>query len=376
MDKQKLCSKLVLVFLFLIISNGLFCSEKSHEEDSHYKPRELKLGERLFHGLIDKGDNTINCASCHNTAYIDEFNWNPSAFEIAVKNNHQTFDEFKNALLNPTGIKMSEVHANFDFTDEELGFLKNYLDHMAEIGEKPQKKVINDLLLFLGSIGLILILLVDLIFTKKIKYRIVHVILILAAIGYQMDEIVTEAKAIGRSENYEPDQPIKFSHKIHAGENNIDCQYCHHIAEDSKSAGIPSNSVCMNCHFVIREGSNSGAFEINKIWKAEETGMPVEWIRIHLLPDHAYFNHSQHVNVAKLDCQECHGPVEEMDRVYQHSDLSMGWCINCHRDTEVQFEANQFYKKYDKLLQELHEGKIDRVTAEKIGGTDCSKCHY
>ena len=190
---------------------------------------------------------------------------------------------------------------------------------------------------------------------------------------------------IGIAQNYQPEQPIAFSHKIHSGENGIDCNYCHHTARSSKHAGIPSVNVCMNCHTYINEGTITGKTEINKIYEAvgfdpnsrtyipNYEQKPVEWIRIHNLPDLAYFNHAQHVNVAGVECQTCHGPVEEMDEVYQYSKLTMGWCINCHRETEVDVE-NPYY-------HDLHENWIDKyhgedVTVDMIGGRECAKCHY
>ena len=190
---------------------------------------------------------------------------------------------------------------------------------------------------------------------------------------------------IGVMQNYQPEQPIAFSHAIHAGENGVDCNYCHHTARDSKHAGIPSVNVCMNCHTYINEGTITGKEEINKIYAAvgfdpntrtyiegyEEK--PVEWIRVHNLPDLAYFNHSQHVNVAGVECQTCHGPIEEMEEVYQHSKLTMGWCINCHRETEIDTD-NPYY-------HDLHENWIDKyhgeeITVDVIGGRECAKCHY
>lgn len=103
---------------------------------------------------------------------------------------------------------------------------------------------------------------------------------------------------------------------------------------------------------------------------------PIEWVRLHNLPDHAYFNHAQHVSVGKVECQTCHGPVEEMEVVYQHSPLSMGWCINCHRETEVQFSDNEYYNSYEKYHEEIAKGERDKVTVEDIGGLECQKCHY
>tara|TARA_B100001250_G_C19794644_1_gene788184 strand:+ start:1217 stop:2446 length:1230 start_codon:yes stop_codon:yes gene_type:complete len=190
---------------------------------------------------------------------------------------------------------------------------------------------------------------------------------------------------IGVAQNYQPEQPIAFSHKIHAGEQGIDCNYCHHTARDSKHAGIPSLNVCMNCHTYINEGTVSGKEEINKIYAAvgfdpntrtyipgyEEK--PVEWVRIHNLPDLAYFNHSQHVNVAGVECQTCHGPIEEMDEVYQYSKLTMGWCINCHRETEIDTENPYYHDVHDKWIDKYHG---EDITVDMIGGRECAKCHY
>ena len=194
------------------------------------------------------------------------------------------------------------------------------------------------------------------------------------------------ATALGRQENYMPDQPIKFSHALHAGTNKIDCRYCHVGAEKGKSAVIPSMNVCMNCHYDVQEGTQYGTTEIAKIYKSvgfnpenlqyEGEQEPVEWVRVHNLPDHVYFNHAQHANVGEIECQTCHGPVEEMEVLYQYESLSMGWCVNCHRETEVQFATNSFYGDYDELHKDLASGKLDAVHVVDIGGTECQKCHY
>lgn len=176
--------------------------------------------------------------------------------------------------------------------------------------------------------------------------------------------------SIGVQQGYAPTQPIAFSHKLHAGMYEIGCQYCHTGVEKSKNANIPSANICMNCHNHVKTTSP----EIQKIWKAVEKDQPIEWVRVHNLPDLAYFNHSQHVNVGGLECQTCHGPIEEMEVVQQYSPLTMGWCINCHRETAVNFEDNEYY---DKLI-EFHEANQDDgiMTVEDIGGLECSKCHY
>lgn len=214
---------------------------------------------------------------------------------------------------------------------------------------------------------------------------------------------INAAMGLGRMKNYQPKQPIYYSHKVHAGTNQISCLYCHGGAQDSKHANIPSVNVCMNCHKAIKEYKGdpivredgtqvNGTAEIQKLYsyagwnpdskKYDKPGSPIEWVKIHNLPDHVYFNHSQHVKVGKQQCQTCHGPIQEMPEVYQFSDLSMGWCINCHRETKVNFynketgEGNKFYSIYEKFHNDIKAGKMDSVTVEKIGGTECQKCHY
>jgi mono/diheme cytochrome c family protein len=206
---------------------------------------------------------------------------------------------------------------------------------------------------------------------------------------------------IGIDQGYAPIQPIHYSHKIHAGTNKIECQYCHSSARVSKHSGIPSLNVCMNCHKSIYEytGSPEGPTaddlangytnefytkEIKKLYKAvgwdEEnqkyTGesQPVEWVRIHNLPDFAYFNHSQHVSVGGVDCTTCHGPVEEMEIMYQYSPLTMGWCIDCHRETNVKVEGNEYYEKIHAELSKKYG--VDNLTVAQMGGLECGKCHY
>ncbi|WP_396597400.1 c-type cytochrome [Dokdonia sp. R86516] len=204
---------------------------------------------------------------------------------------------------------------------------------------------------------------------------------------------------VGVDQGYMPVQPIHYSHRIHAGENAIECKYCHSSARVSKHSGIPSLNVCMNCHKSIAEVAGpeseftsvtedySKEFydkEIQKLYKAvgwdeatqSYTGetQAVEWVRIHNLPDFAYFNHSQHVSVAGIECQKCHGPVEEMEVMYQHAPLTMGWCINCHRETNVKIEGNEYYTEIHEQLAKKYG--VEKVTAAQMGGLECGKCHY
>jgi len=202
------------------------------------------------------------------------------------------------------------------------------------------------------------------------------------------------AMQVDVNEGYEPIQPIHYSHRIHAGSNGIDCKYCHSAARVSKNAGIPSLNVCMNCHKNISEVSDttataehSKAFydaQIASLYDAvgwdkatqKYTGKthPVKWVRIHNLPDFVYFNHSQHVSVAGIECQTCHGPVQEFELMKQFSPLTMGWCVNCHRKTDVKMEGNEYYTKIHEELSKKYG--VQKLTAAQMGGLECGKCHY
>ena len=200
---------------------------------------------------------------------------------------------------------------------------------------------------------------------------------------------------IGVDQGYMPVQPIHYSHKIHSGVNKIDCKYCHSSARVSKHSGIPSLNVCMNCHRNIAEYNGEEDLEngytkdfytkeIKKLYAAvgwdEEnqkyTGQtqPVKWVRIHNLPNHVYFNHAQHVEVGEIQCQTCHGPVEEMEIMYQYSPLTMGWCIDCHRESNIKVESNEYYKKIHEELSKKYG--VEKLTVAQMGGLECGKCHY
>ena len=208
---------------------------------------------------------------------------------------------------------------------------------------------------------------------------------VLIILGFGVNSAWNLMLGVGVTKGYAPEQPIAYSHKLHSGINGIDCNYCHHSARHGKSAAIPSANVCMNCHTYINEGP-SGKAEIQKIYDAvgfdPEKGQyiegyeqkPIKWVRIHNLPDHAYFNHSQHVVAGGLECQDCHGPIEEMEVVEQHAELTMGWCIDCHRQTEVKVADNDYYEEMHAKFKENHPGEAFNV--EAIGGLECGKCHH
>jgi len=228
-------------------------------------------------------------------------------------------------------------------------------------------------------------------FAKNQFLVLVTCIFLLLASGYYVFGFLMQ---IGIDQGYEPVQPIHYSHKIHAGDNGIDCKYCHSSARVSKHSGIPSLNVCMNCHKSIYEVAPETATEeyskefydgeIQKLYAAagwsdadqKYTGetQPVKWVRIHNLPDFVYFNHSQHVTVAGIECQTCHGPIEEMEVVSQFAPLTMGWCINCHRETNVKVKDNEYYSKIHEELSKKYG--VDQLTVAQMGGLECGKCHY
>jgi mono/diheme cytochrome c family protein len=303
---------------------------------------------------------------------------------IAVK----LFEEYNKIPMPPANLNDEQINAvlayieNYDpnqaaaapVTQESMpaeeqpgqdSFFADDKDHARQFGTT-----------FIISLILMLVAIFDLFVTKLIKARFVPVIVILISLFVIAEITYVESQNLGRQPGYAPDQPILFSHKVHAGDNKIDCKYCHTSVLKSKHAGIPSVSVCMNCHTAVRQGRYSGTTEIEKIYKALETGKPIEWIRVHNLPDHTYFNHAQHVNAGKVECESCHGDVKSMDRIRQVQQLSMGWCIDCHRKTEVQFTENGYYQKFVKLHEELASGQRTRISVEDVGGTECSKCHY
>lgn len=243
------------------------------------------------------------------------------------------------------------------------------------------------------------------IFYKNKFYIALGAVILFVVGGYF---VAKGAIGLGRQKDMQPVQPIYYSHKVHAGLNQINCLYCHGGAMEGKQASIPSVNVCMNCHKQISEYKGpkifdvngeevNGTAEIQKLYQyagvdpnnpqafdpAKAKSIP--WIRIHNLPDHAYFNHAQHVNAGKQQCQTCHGEITDMHEVKQFSELSMGWCVNCHRQTNVNFNytdsagrtnGNKFYSIYEKFHNDIKAGKMDSVKVEHIGGLECQKCHY
>jgi cytochrome c2 len=380
-------------------------------------------------GLVSKGETLFkdNCKSCH-AIHTEEVG--PALKDVTkrrdakwlgawIRNSTAVIasgDKYANDLFNKYN---KAVMTSFPtFTDEEISALLAYVD--AEGAKAPEEKKAatpaageegaqaaqqdsgaSNIILALVVIVLILVLVTLIVFLTVIKgflkdkeaslaeadkelvnqkfdlvavvkSRMFVTIVSILFLAVAVRACWLGALSIGVEQNYEPVQPIPFSHKLHAGDNKINCNYCHTGVYKGKQANIPSLNICMNCHTHIKEGPKYGKEAIGQLVKAYENGTPVKWVRVHNLPDLAYFNHSQHTVVAGIECQKCHGPIEEMEVVRQHSSLTMGWCINCHRETAVNAKDNAYY---DKLLK-VHAGKKGDMTAEDIGALECSKCHY
>jgi len=181
---------------------------------------------------------------------------------------------------------------------------------------------------------------------------------------------------VNNNQGYTPEQPIAFSHAVHAGHYEIDCQYCHLGAETSRHAGVPPGSVCMNCHTQVKTESP----EVQKVAAAVKANQPVAWVRVHRLPDHAYFSHANHVT-SGVKCQTCHGPVQEMVRLEQVESMSMGWCLDCHRKTAAEQPAAPVPPAASGALLATARGAptatppVTPRPRRLTPPTDCSACH-
>ena len=381
-----------------------------------------------LYGQVEEGEKLFkqNCASCHlmssarlvgpglegvTDKYEKEWliSWIRNSQALIASGDERAIEVFE--------AYNKSVMTSFDFSDDEFTALLDYLANppvKEEIASNSTQNSAEQGMSFSTKMMIIVLILATLVFllvsvknslktalgketetipqtlfsqyqlfvSNHINVLFVGAVFVIVSLKFVFDLLM----GVGVTTNYMPEQPIAFSHKIHAGINGVDCNYCHTSARHSKHSSIPSADLCMNCHTYINEGSVSGTKEIAKIYDAigfdPETRTyiegyqqkPIKWVRIHNLPDHAYFNHSQHVVAGGLECQDCHGPVEEMDVLYQHAELTMGWCIDCHRETEVKMEGNNYYTHLHEQLKEKYKGQP--ITVDKMGGIECGKCHY
>jgi len=408
-------SFLALAF-FLVLGSNVIAADPEVSEDEEA----VQAGKSLFNA---------NCSACHKLdqkligpalrGVTDrrEVSWAKSFIHNSQKMIQDDdpvavalFAEFNNVVMPPMPF----------FSDDDLNKLLSYIEHGDKAADAPAGAAVEGgagagqgsgdgipseyltiilavlvgvLLLILVVLGLIITVLTKYLnnnenldeedkeivnqktdFRKVLKsdgFIFVITVIVVALVG---KTVIDGLYSIGVQEGYAPAQPIAYSHQLHAGEYEIPCQYCHTGVEIGKSANIPSANICMNCHTYIQNvgGQEGVSTEIAKIHNAVNTNTPIEWVRVHNLPDLAYFNHSQHVKVGGVECQTCHGPIEEMEVVSQHSALTMGWCIDCHRQTDIAAQGNEYY---DKLVQ-LHSDSKDALKVKDIGGLECAKCHY
>lgn len=420
MNYQNLSSKLSLLLLAFVLafSTNILAQEKA----------DAIAGEALYKS---------NCAACHK---LDKKGVGPALRNVAEKYERDWLYKWisnSQGLIKSGDSKAVALFAEYNNSvmTSFPGLSNNDIDNILAYTSlpKPEPKVAvapiassnnddgNLQNIILAVLVLILLLLVTMFYlvaksltklsqangvevktaTKKPLWKVivqnqflmlVSAIMFLLVAAYFMYAFFMQ---IGIDQGYAPVQPIHYSHKIHAGANEIDCNYCHSSARKSKHSGIPSLNVCMNCHKNIAEYNGEEDLangytkefydkEIAKLYDAvgwddadqSYTGeeKPVKWVRIHNLPDFVYFNHSQHVTVAGVECQTCHGPVEEMEIMYQHSSLTMGWCIDCHRETNVDLKNNGYYEKIHEELSKKYN--VEKLTAAELGGLECGKCHY
>ena len=438
MTRRRLAKK--IIFSTILSLGFLFISSTSFAQD----------GKSLFNA---------NCASCHKMdqkltgpalmGVEDRWKGDRKKMHAWIKNSsaYAKTDAYAAALIKEyNGTVMNNFEGVIDDKqiDIVLDYIKNWKPVVAVVGDSGTKGAESDNSLLFGILTLILAVVAltllqvnsnlkklsddkggvhspePIAFWKNKAYIAMVVVVLFVLGGY----LTTKgAIGLGRNKNYQPVQPIYYSHKVHAGTNQINCLYCHGGAEQGKHANIPSVNICMNCHKAIQEYKGEkifdeegkevdGTAQIKELYKyagfnpaksAEwdaSKAKPIEWVKIHNLPDHVYFNHSQHTKAGKVQCQTCHGEITAMGEVKQFAELSMGWCINCHRETKVQFKENGFYSIYEKFHEDIKKEmdkdadamvekgfkresiKLDtakyfnKITVEKIGGTECQKCHY
>jgi len=404
------CKFYSLVFVFAFINFTSSAQEISTE------PAAIKAGEGLFNA---------NCKACHavkrklvgpalggvegrapSIQWIKDFVNNSAAViksgdDYAVK----LYNEYNKTQMTAfTSLKDEDVmnilaYVKSEHEKPEVVAAPAAGGQAGQGGETASSKYLNIILIGMVLILLLLLIILALIVSALKRFldqkelseedrEVVHspinvgsvtrspgfifiVVFLVAALGFKA--VINVLFSVGVQQGYAPKQPIAFSHKIHAGQYEIDCKYCHIGVTKGKNATIPSVNICMNCHNQIKSGTLTGEGEIGKIVAAYDNNKPIEWVRIHNLPDLAYFNHAQHVNVGGVECQTCHGPIETMDVVRQHSLLTMGWCIDCHRKTDVNTKGNAYY---DKLVELHNKSSKTPMKVEDEGGLECSKCHY
>ena len=360
--------KISIAVMLMTLLCSLITGQEKAEEFGDYR-----AGEKNFSGILNAEGKS--CVACHYFNEPDTINWNPSAMDLSGRVGIYKAEGIGIYFEATEGDVMKKAHAEIEISEKEESEIIAYLDHLKISPYIPSSPVRWKLILFIGMFVFLILLRIEKNRLGEIP-KIVRRIVVPAAWVVILGIIVQDALGFNLSKNYAPVQPIKFSHAIHATDNQIDCNYCHPGVLKGKNAGVPPVSLCMNCHKHVQEGTRTGKFEIRKVLQAVEDSIPIRWIRIHSLPDFTYFNHMQHVTIGEVECITCHGDVENMHIVEQTENLSMGWCIKCHEETKVDF-SNEYYKTYYSALNDsLVTGRIDSIMVSDINGRECSVCHY
>ena len=430
-------------FILRVLFSFIFCCSSLIAVSQDNAPEEVVRGYQLFeskclqcHTIPGGGNSTgpdlLGVTEKRSAEWLKSWIWDNKAFrETGDKDAIAIFKEWNGAAMNTFP----------EITDPQMENLLAYLAQpeliqqestavAVELSEEEEEgfSYINLVIIFIIVLVIVSLLIslknslkeslsekTESMFQTVFNFvRVNRNMFVIGFIGFilMLRVVFNTLMGIGVYEGYQPDQPIEFSHKVHAGDHGIDCNYCHTSARNSKTASVPSVNLCMNCHVEIREGTNTGTKEIQKIYDAigwdpdldkgkggyieNYDQKPIEWIRVHQLPDLTYFNHSQHVNVAGLECQQCHGAVEEktvgqiayseeLNEIQQnidqgiefnHPTLTMGWCIDCHRQKEIDMEENDYYTDMHKKIKSDPRYKDKKITPAMIGGMECGKCHY
>lgn len=385
--------KTTFVFsLFLLFASQLFAQEG-----------DAAKGQTLF---------KTNCTACHtldtkligpplraigdkrSEDYIFNQVTNPAEWVVKNPDAKKVFEEYNKVPMTPfpqlTREDIKNITAYLKVGDEGLAPAETVAVASTVIGQTDAEIPAQNSNWWWQPVVVLLLAGLVYFFAKK-KLNLIAIFFTLVLLLSTAYFLFAWMMQIGVDSGYKPIQPIEFSHKVHAGDNAIDCQYCHASAKHSKTSGIPSSDVCMNCHKFINEykgdlyGGHDKAFFDGEIAKVQQAagwdktqfaytsqGKGIEWVRVHNLPDFAFYNHSQHVTVAGLACQTCHGPVEGMHRVEQFSELTMQWCVDCHKTTPVKLDENGYYKGTYEAFAKGHKG----ATVADMGGRECGKCHY
>ena len=411
-----------IVFIFLqFLSTSLFAQDAGSATPAQ--------GEELNAEMVAAGETLFNnnCKVCHavhskvlGPPLANVYERRPIEWiKSFVRNSQQVIESGDEYAVNLFNEYNKTMMTPFDFSDEEILSIIEYIKSETLKGPPVEEKVTvaatettvqeqgissGLLITFLVILLIILVLILVVLFVlvsvltkylklkaelsaedKEIVYQELEFGKFIKSPGFVwvatfiltafiFKAVIDGLYNVGIQQGYAPTQPIAFSHKVHAGDFKIDCNYCHTGVRKSRNANLPSVNICMNCHVSINKvtGATEPSMEIQKIYDANENNMPIEWVRVHNLPDLAYFNHAQHFEVGGITCQTCHGTVEEMDVLRQQENLTMGWCIDCHRKTEIRTDNGY----YDKLVK-IHAEKSDKpMVVEDIGGLECSKCHY